>query len=136
MATTSHGHHIPGTLTSTDDNSLGKARCGGPNHCRVCKEEASTVTVDFLSPEVHVKKFWRKPIEVEAVHWIEGIAMNVLISFTDHLVRLDDVNRVFYVFEIRQNKWTQFHYGDWIIKGPQGEFFPCSHEDFIATYEN
>lgn len=25
--------------------------------------------------------------------------------------------------------------GDWIIKGIQGEIYPCKHDIFIATYE-
>jgi len=25
--------------------------------------------------------------------------------------------------------------GDWIIKGVQGEFYPCKHDVFVATYE-
>ena len=25
--------------------------------------------------------------------------------------------------------------GDWIIKGVQGEFYPCKHDIFEATYE-
>jgi hypothetical protein len=26
-------------------------------------------------------------------------------------------------------------YGDWIIKGPKGEYYPCKHEVFELTYE-
>lgn len=26
-------------------------------------------------------------------------------------------------------------YGDWIIKGVAGEFYPCKNEVFLATYE-
>jgi hypothetical protein len=26
-------------------------------------------------------------------------------------------------------------YGDWIIRGMQGEFYPCKHDIFTATYE-
>jgi len=25
--------------------------------------------------------------------------------------------------------------GDWIIKGVKGEFYPCKHDIFVATYE-
>jgi hypothetical protein len=25
--------------------------------------------------------------------------------------------------------------GDWIIRGVKGEFYPCKHDIFVATYE-
>lgn len=136
MATTSHGYHIPGTSHANDDRTIPVFGCDGPEHCRVCRNEAVAVTIEFDALEVHVKKVRRIPIEVEAVRWEQSVPMKVLIEFTNHLVRMDDVNMIFNVYDRIDNKWNPFNYGDWIIKGTDGQFFPCPHADFIANFEN
>lgn len=72
---------------------------------------------------------------VEAVQWTEDKAMVVLLDFTDHLVRLNDVGEEFYVYDRLHATWVRFEYGDWIIRGVQGEFYPCKSDIFEATYE-
>ncbi|WP_240801628.1 hypothetical protein [Streptomyces sp. A1136] len=58
-----------------------------------------------------------------------------LRAFADNLVALDDINRVFRVYDRLHNTWVSFEYGDWIIRGVQGEFYPCKPDVFEATYE-
>lgn len=39
------------------------------------------------------------------------------------------------VWDKLHNVWVPFYDGDWIIKGVQGEFYPCNEEVFAQTYE-
>lgn len=81
-------------------------------------------------------RFRKRPVEVEAqeftgdngvdlVHWIgtdvslDSDSKGAIATLTIHTLEGDMVaNR-----------------GDWIIKGVQGEFYPCKPDIFEATYE-
>jgi len=80
-------------------------------------------------------RYRKKPVEIEAVRWTEGKPMSTLIDFTNGLVQLNDVDRVFTVYDRLHDTWVAFQYGDWIIRGLQGEFYPCRDDIFAATYE-
>lgn len=80
-------------------------------------------------------KYRKKPVEVESLQWTQDMTMQEMIDFTNYLVRLNDVDREFYVYDRLHNTWVQFDYGDFIIKGVQGEFYPCNPDVFEATYE-
>lgn len=80
-------------------------------------------------------RFRKKPVEIDAVRWTEEVAMAELINFTNGLVKLNDVDREFTVYDRLHDTWVKFEYGDWILKGVQGEFYPCRHDVFEATYE-
>lgn len=41
---TSHGHHIKDTPLGPWTEDMKRARCGGPNICKVCKAEQDRVT--------------------------------------------------------------------------------------------
>ncbi|MFD3517719.1 hypothetical protein [Streptomyces sp. NPDC058657] len=56
-------------------------------------------------------------------------------DFTNGLVQLNDVGREFRVYDRLHDTWVRFEYGDWIIRGVQGEFYPCKPDVFEATYE-
>lgn len=80
-------------------------------------------------------RYRKKPVEIDAVQWTEDVSMRELIDFTNGLVKLNDVDRDFHVYDRLHDTWVQFQYGDWIIKGVQGEFYPCRDDVFAATYE-
>ncbi|MFJ4925287.1 hypothetical protein [Streptomyces sp. NPDC088736] len=80
-------------------------------------------------------RYRKKPIEIEAVQWTEDVSMRTLLDFTNGLVKLNDVDRDFHVFDRLHDTWVKFEYSDWIIKGVQGEFYPCRDDIFAATYE-
>lgn len=40
---TSHGHHINGTPLEPWTKDMKRARCGGPNICKVCKSEQDQI---------------------------------------------------------------------------------------------
>lgn len=46
---TSHGHHIPGTDTKSDEPRPPVHRCGGPRLCKTCAVESINVLSEELS---------------------------------------------------------------------------------------
>lgn len=86
-------------------------------------------------------KFRKKPIVIEAFQYtgpdsrigmpqefINALEPDPVISDTDaapmhfHIKTLEGHHQV--------------RAGDWIIKGVKGEFYPCKHDIFCATYES
>lgn len=77
-------------------------------------------------------RFVKKPIEIEAFQ-LTGGNRETLISWVndyggDAYTSDDDVMISTLEGVMRAN------YGDWIIKGVKGEFYPCQHEIFVASY--
>lgn len=97
-------------------------------------------------------KYRKKPVVIDAIQWT-GTNMLEVYSFMHGAPPLDS-------FAVR-NRWAEFcnlqenkewyvktledgvagevkhvaSVGDWIIKGVQGEFYPCKPDIFDATYE-
>jgi hypothetical protein len=42
---------------------------------------------------------------------------------------------VLQVYDTLHDTWVTFEYGDWIIKGVKGEFYPCKSDVFEQSYE-
>jgi hypothetical protein len=88
-------------------------------------------------------KFRKKPIEVEAVRWTGSNAEEVralagtLFDVLDEQDRAssDDPEATAQIYDALHSTWVLVQTGDWIIKGVQGEFYPCRTEVFEATYE-
>lgn len=98
------------------------------------------------------KSFRKKPVVIEAVQW-SGTNVLEVYSFMHGAPTLDSA--------VAQDKWFDFEnihtgkdwhiktpedgpngeakhvasVGDWIIKGVQGEFYPCKPDIFDVTYE-
>jgi hypothetical protein len=83
-----------------------------------------------------MKKYRKKPVEIEAVQrtrsnhfqvkaWIEEGGGECTFS-SDHLGQLG-------IRTLESTMWANL--GDWIIRGVQGEFYPCKPDIFAATYE-
>lgn len=83
-----------------------------------------------------MEKFRKKPVVVEAVQWdgkessIEkifkfvGKNTGISYSFPDGTLRIPTLEGVMIASS-----------GDWIIKGVNGEFYPCKPDIFEKTYE-
>ena len=80
-------------------------------------------------------RYTKIPVPVEAMQWTRETTMKELIEFANWLVRLNDVEEEFYVYDRLHDTWVKFQYTDWIIKGVKGEFYPCADETFQATYK-
>ncbi len=80
------------------------------------------------------QKFRKKPVVIEALQWNGRNAEEISAFITGgvgHGFRTKE-NEVF--IETPEGQMTGSKY-DWIIKGVQGEFYPCKPNIFAATYE-
>lgn len=77
-------------------------------------------------------KFRKKPVIIEAIQWI-GI----------NFIEIDNFITVYHETYPSQGKINiptlegimEASEGDWIIKGINGEFYPCKSDIFEKTYE-
>lgn len=83
-----------------------------------------------------MSKYRKKPIVIEAYQWIpEGTPTDAPEWFWDYWGRYpelldgDDLRIKTLEGEMRVSP------NDWIIKGIQGELYPCKPDIFVATYE-
>lgn len=86
-----------------------------------------------------MKKYRKKPIVVEAEQWFLGKEVEGV-----------KYKRKGWVFDPEKKTYQElYHYivktlegdmtvseGDWIIKGVEGEYYPCKDSIFKKTYEN
>ena len=89
-----------------------------------------------------IKKFRKKPVEVRAVLWdgteesleeIKKLGMeNILSDCVSLWVRVYEKPILY--FNTIENR-TFSNVGDWIIKGIDGQLYPCKPEIFKKTYE-
>ena len=90
-----------------------------------------------------IKKYVKKPVEIEAIQLKEDNIIEVF-NFLDDTnyekikskLELDEM-----VYGITEQGYIQLEgimiagFGDYIIKGVKGEFYPCKSDIFQATYE-
>lgn len=86
-------------------------------------------------------KYRKKPVVIEAVQFAGDNARD-LRNFTEGRFntvdvedRGDDPEIVAEVFDVLHSTWVGVKDGQWIIRGVQGEFYPCDADVFAATYE-
>lgn len=81
--------------------------------------------------EVSMGKFRKKPVVIEAIQWT-GENLSEILNFVGPTANHGDVTGL----TIRTLEGDHHaSEGDFIIKGVQGEFYPCKPEIFEATYE-
>lgn len=76
-------------------------------------------------------KYRKKPIVVEAVHW-NGSNHKEIIDFAENKIWFDALGNV-WIATLEGDMIAKK--GDYIIKGVQGEFYPCKPNIFAETYE-
>ena len=86
-------------------------------------------------------KYRKKPVEVEA-RWFSGQSINGSYELADwcggsiRLETAEDKRALIPFIDIQTLEGTMTASpDDWIIKGVQGEFYPCKSDIFEATYE-
>ena len=81
-------------------------------------------------------KFRKKPVVIEAIQWEGDIESEEAISdFSGGLVIAnDDPDPDHLTIPTLEGNMTA-SVGDWIIKGVNGEFYPCKPDIFEKTYE-
>lgn len=89
-------------------------------------------------------KYRKKPVVVEAVRWtgsnLEEIRNFVGSDLIEECVELFDIKRTLKEMLVdiaidTLEGTMRVDYGDYIIKGVKGEFYPCKSDIFLATYE-
>ena len=83
-----------------------------------------------------IRKFRKKPVIIEAVQW-NGKNTDEILEFigetNGHLQKFESGTKLFMIYTLEGTHEGKI--GDWIIKGIQGEFYPCKPDIFEATYE-
>uniref|UniRef100_A0A6H1ZG01 Phage protein n=1 Tax=viral metagenome TaxID=1070528 RepID=A0A6H1ZG01_9ZZZZ len=83
-----------------------------------------------------IEKYRKKPVVIEAIRW-DGINWNEMCDFIgvpeNAVGRLSDSEMLIDIKTPEETMTAQI--GDFIIKGIQGEFYPCKPDIFYATYE-
>lgn len=89
-----------------------------------------TLPVPDRSP-ASVQRFRKKPVVIEAMHFTDASAGSLIAQWcggsnaaSPHAVDI-----------VTLEGTMRADLGDWIIRGVQGEFYPCKPGIFAATYE-
>jgi hypothetical protein len=85
-----------------------------------------------------VSKFRKKPVVIEARQWLDGNGFQIVswINTEGGSAELHSLSRPPSYISIETLEGAmRANHGDWIIKGVQGEFYPCKPDIFEATYE-
>lgn len=88
-------------------------------------------------------RFRKRPVEVEAIQWTGDNYPAVNHFAASHFAVLDEQDRAncddpeatAQVFDVLHSTWILVYTGDWIIRGIQGEHYPCRADVFETTYE-
>ena len=80
-----------------------------------------------------VLQYKKKPVVIEALQIQENIAE--IIDFCPKALYCYTLSGIPYVLINTLEGRMQGELGDWIIKGVEGEFYPCKPNIFEKTYE-
>ena len=84
-----------------------------------------------------MKKFRKKPIVIDAIQLTQENFRGLIdIAFTDSNLKSIGNDEVgFYVLISTLEGDMKARWNDWIIKGVNGEIYPCKPDIFEKTYE-
>ncbi len=87
------------------------------------------------------REYRKKPVVIQAVQFT-GTNHDEVQDFAPGLFhevhpddRTDDPDITAEVMDELHSTWVGVKDGQWIIRGVQGEFYPCDPDVFSATYE-
>lgn len=85
---------------------------------------------------MEVRKFKKKPVIIEAIHFIDNKPETIarIGKFMGGCCTSDSMEGFFIQIDTLEGT-MKAGIGDWIIKGVNGEFYPCKDEIFQKTYE-
>ena len=78
-------------------------------------------------------KFRKKPVVIEAVRWTGENSDEVIAFMGGQIVQQSFVGSQLWIPTLEGTMAA--NYGDWIIRGIKGEFYPCKNDIFLMTYE-
>ena len=78
-------------------------------------------------------KFRKKPVVIDAVQWTGGnyVSIENFLGSPRKGSFTNNTSLVIHTIDGDVRAWP----GDWIIRGVQGEFYPCKKDIFEQTYE-
>jgi hypothetical protein len=90
-----------------------------------------------------IQKYTKKPVTIEAIQWTPETMDEALTWIPSEVIgkkigRIKDSNdslqwtHEYYIKTLEGD--MKISYGDFIIKGVKGEFYPCKPDIFYATY--
>ena len=77
-----------------------------------------------------VTKYRKKPVVIEAIQW-NGKNLTEIDNFAGEGISIKDTSLVIHTLEGDM----EASINDYIIKGVDGEFYPCKPDIFSKTYE-
>ena len=77
-------------------------------------------------------KYRKKPVVIDAVQW-DGTNHEDVLYLTDFDITINESSHECKIDTLEGVMTAQI--GDYIIKGVQGEFYPCKPDIFNMTYE-
>lgn len=83
---------------------------------------------------IRMKKWRKKPIEVEAVQWL-GNNLNEMLEFCESCFSYERNNEPVLAVTGGEHGPDTARIGDFVVKGHKGRFYPQSPEVFYETYE-
>jgi hypothetical protein len=83
-----------------------------------------------------IKKYRKLPVVIEAIQCAEPNMIDDIMSFCPTAIASDggDTGLVWVIIPTLEGN-HEAKYGDFIIKGVHGEFYPCKPDIFAKTYE-
>ena len=83
------------------------------------------------------QRFRKKPVVIEAIRFVEdGSNWRECCAFIGADTHYDDdLEAPDFLYIETLEGMMEVSLGDWIIRGVQGEFYPCKPDIFEATYE-
>lgn len=82
-----------------------------------------------------MKKFRKKPVEIEAVQLTHDNIQEVVDWCGGYFWSRPPMRAVTGISILALEGTMNASFGDWIIKGVSGEFYPCKPDIFEKTYE-
>jgi hypothetical protein len=85
------------------------------------------------NPDTGPQKYRKKPVVVEAIRYRGEVDKHLVRDFVT--TPIDEVSGGQGLSLATLEGWLHVSEGDWIIRGVQGEFYPCKPDLFEKTYE-
>ena len=84
-----------------------------------------------------IQKYRKKPVVVEAIQYLglENMAEVQNFAGDNLIIHADKINSVFILTIKTLEGVMKVEFNDYIIKGVNGEFYPCKPDIFEKTYE-
>lgn len=103
-----------------------------PDHCVDKIYKMYTKFQVFLKSKTEVKKFRKKPLEIEAIRYTTIGALKK--AFPDIVICIGFLKRGGIYIQTLEGRMEVSEW-DYIIKGIKGEYYPCKPDIFEDTYE-